>query len=205
MPFLEHLGPLGQFLGGLGGLAAFLGAVATVWKFVIQKWASKTKTELIEATSYHMQSIIRASLEREALRHAPADYYTLDIEFEGGLKMAVPMFSGTRMLVSENIEMAVQDHNADHTELGLWCDGFGAMKKHFHAGNCETVHVERGTVTHVESGHVYRAGDTWVIEPGEWHRAVFQDCYCRIIHRPPLLTGAVRPVNLGDMPRVFPP
>ncbi len=194
---LPHLGPLGQFLGGT---AAFLGIMAGAWKFL-----RTLRKDVVTAVSYHMQKLIADNLIREAARHDPSDYYTLDIEFEGGLKMAVPMFDGKRMLVSENIEMAVQDHNAEYTELGLWCDGFGAMKKHYHAGNCETVMVERGTVTHVESGRVYRQHEVWVIEPGEWHSAVFQDCYCRIIHRPPLLNGAMRPVNLGDMPKVFPP
>lgn len=197
---IPHLGPLGQFLvGATGALTAGIGVLVWAWK-----WVRSAKRELIEATTGCMQRIIRASLEREASKREPHDYYTLDIEFEGGHRMAVPMFPGTRMLVSENVEMAVQDHNSEYTEIGLWCEGFGALKKHRHAETCERVHVERGTVTCVETGVVYRQGETWVIEPGAWHSAVFQDCYCRIIHRPPLPTAAIRPVDLSCMGKVFP-
>jgi len=191
-----HLGPIGQFLVGL---TAFLGLAATGWKAI-----RSAKREIIEATSACMQRIIAASLKREAQRHQPHEFYTLDVEFEQGHRMAVPMFPGIRMLVSENIEMAVLDHTKEQTELGLWCDGYGTLPKHRHSENCERIVIERGTVTHLESGTVYRAGETWVIKPGEWHSAFFHDCYCRVIHRPPLLTAAVRPVNLDAMPAVFP-
>lgn len=197
---INHLGPLGQFLAGL---AAFLtvGGTALVW---VWKWIKGAKKELIEATSHCMQRIIRQSLEREAAKRDPNEFYTLDIEFEGGHKMAVPMFPGCRMIVSENIEMAVQDHNKDRTELGLWCNGMGTLIRHKHADNCETIHIERGHVLHVEESRTYGPGETWVIEPGQWHSAVFQNCYCRVIHRPPLTAASVRPVDLEAMDKVFP-
>lgn len=196
----EHLGPIGQFLAGL---AAFLtvGCTFVAWAW---HWLRNVRADVIEATTGCMQRIIKASLLREASKRDPGEYYTLDIEFEGGHRMAVPMFLGVRVLVSENIEMAVNDHTREQTELGLWCEGFGALKKHRHGENCERILVERGTVTCVETGVVYRAGETWVIEPGQWHSAVFQDCYCRVIHRPPLPTATVRPVNLDAMGSVFP-
>lgn len=198
---LTHLGPIGQFLVGItGALTAGVGAL--IW---IYRWVRSAKRELIEATTGCMQKIIRATMEREASKREPHEFYTLDIEFEGGHHMAVPMFPGLRVLVSENISMAVQDHNHEYTELGLWCNGFGALTKHRHTDTCERIHVERGTVTCFETGVIYRAGETWVIEPGAWHSAIFADCYCRIIHRPPLPTAAVRPVDLESMPKVFPP
>lgn len=194
---LDHLGPIGQFLVGL---AAFLGATGAMLRHARRMVAH----DVIEATSNCMQKIIRTQLEREAGKADAADYYTLDIQFQGGHRMAVPMFPGKRMLVSENVEMAVQDHGKEQTELGLWCVGFGAVPAHCHQENCETIHIERGTVTHLETGRIYRAGETWLIEPGTWHSALFADCYCRIIHRPPLPTAAVRPADLSAMEKVFP-
>lgn len=169
------------------------------------KWLRAWRDTMVRATTGYMQQLIKRTLEREALKRDPSEFWTLGIEFEGGHKMAVPMFPGFRVMVAENIEMAVQDHGKDQTELGLWCEGFGTLKRHCHSDNCETVHVERGTVTHLETGRVYRKGETWTIEQGEWHSALFADCYCRVIHRPPLPSAAVRPVNLDAMKSVFPP
>ncbi len=194
--YLSHLGPIGQFLVGF---SAFVTCAIGFWKF-----ARSVRRGTIEAISSHMQRIIAQDLKREATRHDPSDYYTLDVEFEGGHRMAVPMFDGVRMLISENIEMAVLDHTKDQTELGLWCAGMGSLPRHCHSGNCERIIIERGTCTHLETGTVYRARETWVIKPGEWHSAFFQDCYCRVIHRPPLPTASVRPLNLDAMAKVFP-
>jgi quercetin dioxygenase-like cupin family protein len=190
---LSHLGPAGQFMTGLT-------AVAGIWKVV----KNASKRGAIEATSHYMQQMIADQLLRESERHSPYDYHTLDIEFPNGHRMAVPMFHGVKVLVSENIQMAVQDHSTDLTEMGLWCDGYGTFPTHRHSDNCETIYIERGTVTHLESGMIYRAGDVWRVEPGEWHSATFNNCYCRIIHRPPLLSAAVRPINLEAMEKVFP-
>lgn len=197
---LDHLGPIGQFLAGLATFLTMAGGF-TLWAWSTLK---KLKHEVIEATSAYIYRIIRAALEREAARHNPSSYYTLEIAFEGGHVMAVPMFPGVRMLIAENVEMAVNDHNKDGTELGLWCDGIGSLVRHRHMESCETVHVERGAVTCLETGAIYRAGDTWHIPQGEWHSVTFHDCYCRIIHRPPLQTAAARPMNLDAIPAVFP-
>lgn len=197
---MTQLAPIGQFLGDIAPFLTVAGGF-TLWAWRLIRGMRR---EMVEATTGCMQRLIKASLLREAARRDPKDYYTLDIEFEGGHRMAVPMFLGYRVLVAENVEMAVNDHTAEQTELGLWCDGFGALKKHRHSETCERIHVERGTVTCMETGVIYRAGETWVIEPGSWHSAVFQDCYCRIIHRPPLPTAATRPVNLDAMATVFP-
>lgn len=197
---MTHLHPIGQFLGDIAPFLTVAGGF-TLWAWRLIRGMRR---EMVEATTGCMQRLIKASLLREAARRDPKDYYTLDIEFEGGHRMAVPMFLGYRVLVAENVEMAVNDHTDEQTELGLWCDGFGALKKHRHSETCERIHVERGQVTCIETGVIYRAGETWVIEPGSWHSAIFQDCYCRIIHRPPLPTAAVRPVNLDSMAAVFP-
>lgn len=191
-----NLEPLNVFLVSLTVLG---GTLAGIWK-----WMNTFKKDMIIANSATMQRMIRVALERQSYKTAAEDYYTMEIEFDGGHKMAVPMFYGHRMLVSENVEMAVQDHAREYTELGLWCHGFGTLPRHRHLEACETIHVERGTITHYESGRIYRAGETWSIEPGDWHSAIFHDCYCRVIHRPPLLTAAVRPVDLTAMPKVFP-
>jgi len=197
---MQHIGAMGQFLVGITAFLTMAGGF-TLWAWSMLR---KIKREVIEATSAHIFRIIRTALEREAGRHDPSEYYTLEIAFEGGHVMAVPMFNGTRMLIAENVEMAVSDHTKTQTELGLWCEGIGSLVRHRHMESCETVHVERGTVTCLETGVIYRAGDVWHIEQGEWHSATFHDCYCRIIHRPPLLTAAVRPMNLQAIPNVFP-
>ena len=198
---LSSLGPLGQFLAGL---AVFLTAAGT---FILSlwKWLRGVRRDMVEATTAAMQRMIKESLLHCVSRLDPASYYTLDVHFAGGLTMAVPMIPFQELLVSENIRMAVIDHNATQTTLSLRCKGPGHLPPHHHETTCETIEVRSGYVTHLETGRRYGPGETWVIEQGEIHSAFFENCTCLVIHRPPLPTAAVRPVDLDAMEKAFPP
>ena len=199
LEFITNLGPLGQFLVGLAETATVVGAFA-LW---LWKWLRWLRRDMMEATTSAMQRMIKDALLHSVSRLDPASYYTLDVHFAGGLTLAVPMIPFQELLVSENIRMAVIDHNATQTTLSLRCKGPGHLPPHHHETTCET-EVRSGYVTHLEACRRYGPGETWVIEQGEIHSAFFENCTCFVIHRPPLPTAAVRPVDLDAMEKAFP-
>jgi quercetin dioxygenase-like cupin family protein len=194
--FLTHLGPIGQFLTGL---TAFLSIALPVLR-----WLYKAKKDLHEATSETMRQIIQEKW-KEAIEQAdPACYWTLDVLFGGddpntGIHMRIPMFPYKRLTVSENIQMAVVAHGKDGTVASLHCDGFGHIPIHCHPTTCETIEVRSGTITHIETGRVYRAGDIWFIPEGEMHSAIFQDTFAILTYRPPLKTAKDSPPEFAEI------
>lgn len=194
---LEFLTTWWEFLAGL---VAFLSAAIPAIRSLMK--ARRT----LEATTANMQKLVRGVLEAEAAKRDPESYYTLDVHFEDGdLTLVVPMFPFHEVIVSENIRMAVIDHNKDKTTLVLRCHGFGSLPRHHHAHTCETIEVRSGFVMDIETQKRYGPGDTWVIPQGVVHSAIFQDCVCIITHKPPLPTAKQRPVNLNLMGTLFQP
>lgn len=194
---IHHLGPIGTFLAGA---SAFL--LGVVWPSF--QYLRKIKKECVEATTAHMQALIARNLMDQAARHDPDDFFTLQVAFDSGLTLAVPMFPFTEVLVSENIRMAVLCHDRETTTVQLRCVGFGHLPRHSHADTCETVEIRSGVVTHLETGRQYRAGEVWVVPPGEMHSATFHDAVVLLTYKPPLPTAARQPVDLQNMRRIFP-
>ena len=192
---IEYLPYLGTTLSGV---AATLGVLIPILRSL-----KKTKSE-IEATTASMQRVVANALQAAADREDPEKYFTLSVVFESGLSMAVPMFQLQEMYISENIKMAVIDNTPETTTVLLRCNGFGHLPKHRHNDTCETVEVRSGVVTHLETGTQYRAGDRWVIPPGEIHSATFQDCVLLLTYRPPLPTAKAQPADLSALHKVYP-
>jgi hypothetical protein len=192
---LTTIGPLGQFLGGL---AAFLTVAFALFAWV-WKWVGGAKREIIEATTASMNRLIASNMLDACAGYPPEDYYTLDVNWEGGLSLMVPMFPFRELLVSENIRMCVINHDAEGTTMSLRCKGFGHFPRHHHATTCETIEVRTGHITHLETGRKYGPGEVWFIPPGEVHSAVLDNCSLIVVHRPPLPTAAIRPVDLSSM------
>lgn len=200
LSLLNSLGPIGQFLAGL---AAFLGVTSGFFLW-LRRWLTHASTHITQATSAQIQCFIAEQLSEAAAAADPASFYTLDVNLENGLTMAVPMFPFREMIVSENIRMAVIHHSGESTTLLLRCPGVGHLQRHFHASTCETIEVRSGHVTHIETGRRYGPGETWIIPQGEIHSALFENCCLLIVHKPPLPTAAQVPVNLAAMRAVFP-
>jgi hypothetical protein len=195
---LSFFGPLGQFLGGMAAFITVASGLA-VWLF---KWMRGTKQELIEATTANMQRMIAANLQATCEIMAAKDFHTLDVHFQNGCSVIIPMFPFREMLVSENIRMCVIDHTTEKTTMLLRCQGFGHIPPHHHDKACEMLEIRTGWVTHIETGRRYGPGDVWQIEKGEVHSATFQDCCVIITHRPPLPNGEEQPVNLKAYQRI---
>lgn len=198
--FMNNLEPWGQFLTGL---AAFLAVVIPVFRWLIVRPFHKARKDLQDATSETMHRIIKEKWSEAIESVDPESYWTLDVTFEGDHQMRIPMFPYKRLTVAENIKMAIVAHGRENTMASLICDGFGHLPPHFHPTTCETLEVKYGTVTHIETGHIYRAGDSWHIPAGEMHSATFQDAFVLITYKPPLKTAKESPPDFARLEDAF--
>ncbi len=203
--FIEHIDPWVKFITAVISFVVTAGGAISLFVGWFRRWAARTRMEILDAaTTAGIQAAIKQHLEGLAEKEDPSNYFTLDVHFEGGLMMAVPMFKGAGALVAENIIMRVARHGKDYTALDFQCHGFGHVPKHYHANTCETIQVMEGVVTDLLTGTIYRHGDTWTVPPGEIHAATFDNCWCIITHHPCLPTAKERPLDLDAMDQVFP-
>ena len=191
----------GQLLGGSAAMLAALWAVA-IW--IAARVCRKRTDEIISATTGAIQKFIAGQMASAILGRDPKAYYTLDLLFEGGDSLRVPMIPGCPLTVLENISITVTAHCKKQTIATLVCKGFGHIPSHAHASHHEEVHVISGTMTDMLTGRIYREGETWSIPPNEFHSATFHDCVLILRYHPPLQTAHERPVDLSAMERVFP-
>lgn len=189
---------IGPILSGLGSSAVALVALVSTLRSL-----RKARVELT-ATTASMQRVVAQSLQEAADKENPDRFWTLSVVFDGGLAIAVPMFRMKEAHVGENIAMAVLDTDGKRTLCMLRCVGFGYLPRHSHKETCETIEVQSGVVTHIETGVQYRAGETWVIPADEVHSAYFQDAIVFITYRPALPTARTQPVDLTALQKVYP-
>ena len=188
----------------LGASAALLTALWAVAIWVAAKICRKRTDEIIAATTGAIQRFIASQMGALIHHRDPKSYYTLDLVFPGGESLRVPMIPGVSVTALENIGVTVTSHNARETIATLVCKGFGHVPPHAHAHHHESVTVISGTMTCLDTGRIYREGDTWEIEPNTYHSATFQDCVLILRYHPPLFTAAERPVDLSKMATIFP-
>lgn len=197
---LQNLGPWGQFLSGL---SAILLVVIPLIRWVIIRPFRRAQKELSDATSSTIHRIVMTKWTEAVEKADPESYWTLDVAFEGDHHMRIPMFPYHCLTVAENVKMAVVAHGKDSTVASLLCDGFGYLHPHCHPTTCETLEVKQGTVTHLETGRIYRAGDIWHIPAGEMHSATMQDAFVLITYKPPLKTAKESPPEFSRFQEAF--
>lgn len=189
----------------LASLAGTSGLAAWIVSALKRSFAQNTREIIAEATTAGIQAAIKRNLEARYEEEDPAKTLTLDVHFPNGYVLLVPLFQGAA-LVAENLVMRVAMQNKEFTALDLKAIGFGHLPPHFHATTCETIEIRTGSMTHLETGNIYRPGQTAVFAPGEMHSATFEPgTWCIVTHRPSLPSAKDRPANLSAMPDVFPP
>jgi|TARA_R110002110_G_scaffold5141_2_gene26440 quercetin dioxygenase-like cupin family protein len=193
-PFIASidLTALGGFFGGLGVLLTALTTITILAFKRVIKTAQEVETRI--------DGLIASHLESQLANRDPSRYYTLDITFKNGTTLVVPMIPLVEVTFAKNLHAFVADHNEQETTIQIRSTGFAALPPHSHAHSCETIEIRRGSVTHLETGHVYIAGDIWSIGIGEVHSAVFSGNFLGLItHRPKLPTAKTRPVDLAGL------
>ena len=184
----------------LAGIAAIFTVLWTIGMCVVKKWFARLNLT-VSAT---VLKYVKRHLEESISGRDPNTYYTLDVHFTNGISLIAPMIPNEAVTISENLEISVIDHSGDSTTLSLKAKGDAFLPPHWHAHTSELIEVRKGSITHLESGRIYRAGETWFIPVGEPHSAVFsRDCFALVTHRPPLPTAKERPVNLDRIEDAF--
>lgn len=192
---------ISQLLGAAAAMLATLWAIA-IW--IAAKICRNRTDEIISATTGAIQKFISGQMDALVSNRDPKSYYTLDLQFPSGESLRVPMIPGVPVMALENISICVTAHCKKETIATLVCRGFGHIPTHAHAHHHETVKVISGVVTDLDTGRIYREGETWEIEPGTFHAATFQNCVLILRYHPPLSTAHERPVDLAAMDKVFP-
>lgn len=188
----------------LAAIVSILATLSTLSLWVSARLCRKNKDEIISATTGAIQKFIAGQLEAMVSHRDPKTYYTLELLFPGGESLRVPMIPGCPVTVLENISVGITSHGKTETIGTLVCKGFGHIPTHAHAHHHESVTVISGQVTDLNTGRIFREGDTWEIPPGEFHSATFHDCVLILRYHPPLFTANDRPVDLAAMDKVFP-
>jgi hypothetical protein len=191
---------ISQLIGAAAAMLATLWAIA-IW--IAARVCRKRADEIIAATTGAIQKFIASQMDGLIANRDPKSYYTLDLQFPGGESLQVPMISGVPVQALENISITVTSHCTRETIATLVCKGFGHIPSHAHKHHHESVTVISGVVTDLVSGRIYREGEKWEIEPGQFHAATFQNCVLILRYTPPLLTAHARPVDLAAMDKVF--
>lgn len=191
----------------LGELAAFIGSMATLitvlWgitMFIFKTWFKRIGASVNSTVLRY----IKKNMEALISGRDPESYYTLDVHFTNGIALIAPMIPDVRLMVAENLGITVIHHTCTATTLKLQSAGDAYLPPHWHEHTSELIEVKEGTITHIETGRVYRAGEIWHIPSKEIHSAVFsKDCFALVTHRPPLPTAKERPVDIEKIEQAF--
>ena len=192
---VQHIGPL------ISGISAFLVFLASIGVF--NSWKIGKLKKQLEGTTASMQAMLAANIQEAISSLDPDSYFTLDLAFPSGDKLHIPVLVGRPLTVLENISIAVLSHSKRETVLSLVCKGHGHIDPHAHLHSTEDITIIRGTITCLETGRKYEAGDRWTIPAGEFHGANFQDVTAILVHHPPLPRASERPASLEAMSRIF--
>ena len=183
-----------------GSLAALIGILWTIGMFCFRRWFSR----LGIAVNATVLRILKKQIEGQISGLDPESYYTHDIHFTNGISLAAPMIPNVEITIAENLTISVTNHNCECTTLALKSTGSAYLPPHFHRHASELIEIRSGSITHMETGRTYNAGEVWFIPVDVPHSAVFApDTFALISCRPPLLTAKERPVNLDQMEEAF--
>lgn len=182
------------------GSAALITAGWTILAFFI-----KNQFKILGVTvSATVLRYVKKHLESEIEGRDPESYYTLDVHFTNGITLVAPMIPNKELTIAENLGISVINHSCESTVLSLTSHGDCYLPPHWHATTSEMIEVRSGTITHIETGRVYRTDEIWHIPAGEPHSAVFsRDCFAIVTHRPALPTAKERPVDLEHIEDAF--
>jgi hypothetical protein len=173
-----------------------LTAIGLWWKIgeESRKWKVRYDTSvraLLEATKQNILKLVGKSDQ--------AHIRTLDIRFEGGIYISLPVIIGVSYSPYPGLEMTGLRTNHDGTHYTLATQQPVTLVRHCHEEE-EGVEVVSGTMTDLDSGRVYRRGETWQIDPNKNHRVYFEShglFLCTI--KPPLPLANDRPVNVDRL------
>lgn len=198
---------IGEVSAILSSSAAVGGLVLAVARFWISRSEKRCKEELA-ITRAAVLKAIAGKIERQIARKDKTSYVTLDYRMDGqdGF-LRIPLLYEEIVEPLQGLRLQLVDHDKLRTKYSISTIGHHApVRLHWHYHEeAEVIHVIEGTVTDVLTGHIYRAGDIWPIEPGTRHAADFTEAYALATVRPPLPLASVAPAMLDGITTVYDP
>ena len=179
------------------------GTVVAVGVWVVKAVRSKLKSDG-EALGSIYWDLIRKQLEDAVEKAGAENVRVIDLRFQEGLFFAVPIILDRWLQVlPEGAEVMGDRFGTSVTEYFLRCNHPTRLKDHCHLCE-EVVTVLQGEMTDLNTGKVYRMGETWVVPAGEWHAVRF-DAPARghglfkVAVKPPLGSPLQTPLQLSDI------
>jgi hypothetical protein len=192
---IEHADQVGV------GVASVITAVgAVLWPILKRLRRLQAKVDRLTDTS--IQGILAATQKNIMAVAAVADQskvFTLDIMFERGIYVSLPIIVGTTYSPWPGLEMTGIRSRRDATHYSLQTTQPVTLVRHSHEEH-ECVEVIDGSMTDLDSGKVFRAGEVWEIAPGLDHRVYFEAAGLYLVTiRPPLPHASERPINVDRL------
>ena len=201
MTAAEHLMSWNQLLLAL---STFLGTVVGILALV-RKWIKTDKADFENAFKKSLQATAN-QLEREFRDVDPATYLTLDFRQPNGpTEIFVPLHRDiiSRPLLGLRLRLVAAFSDATEYEIDTREHPLSVRIPWHHHDGTESVTIIQGTVTDLHTGRIYGTGETWEISPGRPHHSEFHRALCFAKMRPPLPTGATRPINLEGLSQIY--
>lgn len=158
----------------LGGLAAILSIGFGILKWMIDRAEKRiTKQQAENLDSWYFEQL-KQMLQAAADKAGAAKTRVIDIHFvHPEITLRIPLIRDLWLTVLPGCDIMGDTFAADKTTYFLRCDNTALIRPHRHSGS-EVVTVIHGIMTDLQTGTVYRPGETWRIPAGEVHSVHFE-------------------------------
>lgn len=176
---------------------------------IVRMWiarSERTMREHVVKTRADLLIAFANLIEKQFADLDKSAYVTLDYRMDGDIRcLRIPLHFSRVTEPLQGMRLQLVAHDADETVYSVSTIGHHEQVRfhwHYH-DEMELVQVVKGSVTDVDSGRVYKAGEIWIIEPGVRHIADFNEAFCLCTVRPPLPYASTHPIQLQGIAFVY--
>ena len=193
-----------DIIGYMGGVSGVVIAMLGVIKYG-QSVITKKVAKIVNTARADVLQAIGANMERQFANIEKSTYVTLDYRMDGDTTcIRIPLHMGQITECLQGMRLQLIDHSPSETIYSVSTLGHHApIRLHWHYHDeMETVTVVIGTVQDVQTGRIYRVGESWSISPGVRHIADI-DGYAVCTVRPPLPFASQHPICVQGISSVY--
>jgi uncharacterized cupin superfamily protein len=189
------------YMGAFSGLVLTMLAIAKYGQAVI----TKRVTKIVNTARADVLHALGTNMERQFANIEKSTYVTLDYRMDGDTTcIRIPLHMAQVTECLQGMRLQLIEHSPAETIYSVSTIGHHApIRLHWHYHEeTETVTVIIGTVTDVQTGRIYRVGESWSISPGVRHIADI-DGYAVCTVRPPLPFASQHPICVNGIKSVY--
>lgn len=187
----------------LAGTIISSGAMTLVVRTLIKGIEARWRNERVEISEQFCH-LLRLQMEEAARKAGSKRTRVIDIEFlDRHCTLQVPVIRDEWLTVLPGVEIMGDEYRPDSTTYFLRVAQIAQIRQHRHRES-ESVRVIAGTMTDLDTGDVYRAGEAWTIPAGQPHSVQFHAPFgghglVLITARPALPSTSEQPIKLEDL------